>query len=237
MKLDYQIIEIPNITDPQKAQMFNLLDTHYANVRWNDFITDLNEKQWAIMLYDNDRLVGFSTQMLIAPSHNEHHADKLVLFSGDTIIDHEHWGSVTLPVAFYRLVLRIKSQHPGKKIYWMLISKGLRTYKFLSVLLSSYYPNHLCDTPAPVKDLMDEMALRKFGTNYIAPKGIVKAVTGGQYLKESYQPAESKRTPVADFFYAQNPSYAKGDELVCMAEIADDNIHPFMQRIFKSHVQ
>lgn len=236
MKLNFEIIDVPDISESLKEDMFMLMESHYANMNRADFITDLSEKHWVILLLSSDmKLVGFSTQVLLIPEEKHSFSDCVVLFSGDTIIAHEYWGSIALPVAFLNLVSLIQKSHPGKKIYWMLITKGLRTYKFLSVFLQEYYPCHFASTPGHISEFMHYMGKRKFGVSYNARKGVIEANAKSQYLKESFQPEPKKHNPVSDFFYSINPGYYKGDELLCMAEISDTNLHPFIKRVVKNY--
>ena len=94
-------------------------------------------KQWVILLYDQSRLCGFSTQVLFDFPH-ENRDDK-ILFSGDTIIDKCRWGSLALPVAWGRLMLSLESR-PHGELYWLLTSKGYKTYRFLPVFFHEFYP-------------------------------------------------------------------------------------------------
>ena len=238
MMLKYEIVEVSNLSNSMKDSMYKLLEYYYANVRWRDFISDLMEKQWAILLFStsSNQLVGFSTQMCIVPE-NKNFENCVVLYSGDTIIAHEYWGSITLPIAFLELVSEIKNNFPGKKVYWLLISKGLRTFKFLSVFLNDYYPNPNFPTPLSIKELMDAMGQLKFGKKFNSEHGIIKANDNDQYLKKEFQPEEKKENEVATFFFSKNPGYFKGDELLCMAEISDANLHPFIKRLVSKHAK
>jgi hypothetical protein len=237
MKLNFEIVEVLEITDLLKKEMFSIMEEHYANVHWGDFLSDLSEKHWVILLFSEEKkLVGFSTQLILLPEANSGFKDCIVLFSGDTIIAHEYWGSLALPVAFLQLVSMIQKSHPGKTVYWMLITKGLRTYKFLSVFLKDYYPCHFAATPPLIQELMKNMGKRKFGSAYNIEKGIIEAGEKSQYLKKTFQPETKKKNEVAEFFYTCNPGYSKGDELLCFAEISNLNLHPFIQRVVKNYV-
>jgi hypothetical protein len=239
MKLRHEIIGVSGITDIQRLEMYRLMEIHYGNVNWNDFNSDLNEKNWVILLYscDSSVMTGFSTQMIFTSGDKKAFNDKIVLFSGDTIIAHEYWGSIELPIAFVHLVTRIQNEFPGKKIFWMLISKSLRTYKFLSVFTIHYYPNHFSSTPADIEELMFMVGAGKFGNRYNRIKGIIEAGEDSQFLKEVFQPRVKENDTVATYFYARNPGYCKGDELLCMTELSDDNYQPYLKRILKQHAQ
>jgi hypothetical protein len=73
--------------------------------------------------------------------------DMRILFSGDTIIMKEYWGSMALSLLFGELMIRLLKEYEDKEIYWMLISKGLRTYKYLPSFFLEYYP--CSDKPTP----------------------------------------------------------------------------------------
>lgn len=235
MKLLYEIVNVTDINILQKQEMYVLMECYYTNVFWNDFCKDLSEKQWVILLFSQEKkLVGFSTQVLLVPDLN--YDDCMVLYSGDTIISKEYWGSITLPIAFLHLIEKIRELYPHKKIYWMLISKGLRTYKFLSVFFNEYYPCYFAQTPPFISDLMKHMGAKKFGTQYDAKTDIIKAKPNGQYLKETYQPEIKATNKVSTFFHTINSGYYKGDELLCMTEVIDSNINSYIMRIAKNDV-
>jgi len=40
------------------------------------------------------------------------------------------------------------------------------------------------------------------------------------------------RLPEVAFFLARNPGYARGDELVCLCELAAEKLRPLARRIF-----
>jgi hypothetical protein len=86
------------------------------------FLADLHAKQWAILLYDNDQLCGFSTQVLFDFPHQGRLTR--ILFSGDTIIDKNHWGSLALSVTWGRLMLSLQATSPNTGLYWLLTSSG-----------------------------------------------------------------------------------------------------------------
>ena len=87
--------------------MRQLMQAHYEGVSEEQFLADLQAKQWVILLYDKRRLCGFSTQVVF----DFRHENRLtrILFSGDTIIDKSHWGSLALPVAWGRLMLSLQT--------------------------------------------------------------------------------------------------------------------------------
>jgi hypothetical protein len=233
MTLKRKILNISELTSDLIEAMFTLLEQYYANVQRKDFDRDLAEKNKVLLLFDSisTKLAGFSTQMHFTHKINERNIS--VVFSGDTIIAKEYWGSLELPLAFGEMMLEIKNENPHDQLFWMLITKGLRTYKFLPVFFLEYYPNYKNSPPLQIKTLMDELGYLKFPDSYDSSIGIIKAKECGQFLKTDYHPVKEPEKPYTRFFYDKNPGYIKGDELLCLAEFSLSNITPFIKRALK----
>ena len=152
MKLESQIVAANELRSEEAAQMCRLMQAHYEGVTERQFLADLNAKQWAILLRDKSRLCGFSTQILF--DHSFDGATVKIVFSGDTVIEKSHWGSLALPVAWGRLMLSLLAKHPGTNLYWLLTSKGYKTYRFLPVFFREFYPCHNQETPAFEKNIV-----------------------------------------------------------------------------------
>jgi hypothetical protein len=155
-----------------------------------------------------------------------------ILFSGDTIIDKNHWGSLALPVAWGRLMLSLQAAYPHAELYWLLTSKGYKTYRFLPVFFQEFYPCHTAETPAFERTLLRSVASQRFGVRFDAAIGVLRAEPGAQRLREGIAELDSKRLRdrhVA-FFQQQNPGHWRGDELVCMARFHPDNLRPYIRR-------
>ncbi|MCK7539919.1 MAG: hypothetical protein MZV63_57940 [Marinilabiliales bacterium] len=74
-------------------------------------------------------------------------------------------------------------KYKDKKIYWMLISKGIRTYKYLPTFFIDFYPTVNKETPPEIQVFMHHLCKLKFKELYDPTKGIVKAPSDGQFLK------------------------------------------------------
>ena len=135
------------LMDKVKAQATQLADkAQQAGQAGQAKLADLQAKQWVILLYDDNRLCGFSTQVVFDFPH-EHRLTR-ILFSGDTIIDKHYWGSLALPVAWGRLMLLLQSSRPDTDLFWLLTSKGYKTYRFLPVFFHEFYPCYCTPTPS-----------------------------------------------------------------------------------------
>ena len=230
MKLESQTIAVSNLRPEWVVQMRQLMQTHYEGVSEERFLADLQAKQWVILLYENCQLCGFSTQALF----DYWHESRLIkiLFSGDTIIDKSHWGSLALPVAWGRLMLSLHTTYPRTELYWLLTSKGYKTYRFLPVFFHEFYPCHTAETPAFERTLLRSLGAQQFGTRFDEAAGVLRAQAGAQRLREGVADVDGRRLrdPHVAFFQRQNPGHGRGDELVCLARFHPDNLKPYIRR-------
>jgi hypothetical protein len=156
------------------------------------------------------------------------------IYSGDTIIDRAYWGSQVMAFTWTRLAGAIKAAEPDVPLYWFLIVKGHRTFRYLSAFTRNFYPHWSVETPARERALMDQLAQAHFPGFYRADLGIVHFPESHGHLKPDLAEidlAEAQRADVA-FFLARNPGYRNGDELVCLTELSADNLRPLARKQF-----
>jgi hypothetical protein len=230
MKLESQTVPIGKLDAACMARMHQLMRAHYEGVSERQFLADLRAKQWVILLQDEGCLYGFSTQVLF--DYPMEGRGVKVLFSGDTIIDKRHWGSLALPVAWGRLMLSLRAAHPDSELYWLLTSKGYKTYRFLPVFFHEFFPCYTAETPAFEKALLESVGARRFGERFDAASGVLRAEPGAQRLREGIAEIDERhlRDPHVAFFQQRNPGHARGDELVCLARFHPDNLRPYIRR-------
>jgi len=233
MRLAGKLVNVSDVTAARRDEMFTLMDEHYANVRRELFESDLASKQWVICIFDpvSDRLCGFSTQTLL-DAEVEGRPVK-ALFSGDTIIHRERWGDHALSHVWGRLALSIIDAQPGEELYWFLISKGYKTYRFLPVFFHKFFPRHDMPTPPRMKAVMDALALSRWPTEYDAPTGIIRATPSQYRLCEGLADVTPERLtdPHVRFFQAKNSGHIRGDELCCLAPLTRENFTPAAYRV------
>jgi hypothetical protein len=227
-----KIQQIEDLDAGLVKRMFEILLIYYGNTTWPQFERDLFSKTAAICLYEpeTDKLVGFST--LKEFHHTVDGQEYEILFSGDTIIEKEYWGSQALVMGFGEHLISMMNRYPNNEIYWFLISKGIRTYKYLPTFFKEYYPNHKTATPEKYQRLMDSLAYHIFPELYDKQAGVIK-VKEGQYLKSEYRPNPHPNNGVEEFYFRMNPGHVKGDELVCLTAVKADNICDHIRRALK----
>lgn len=223
MELQSQVLQPSALTDCIRQSMYALMDTFYDGMKCSVFIRDLEEKDHVILLLSEDEKVkGFSTLQEV-----HFHADGREvrgIFSGDTIIHKEHWGSLELFKAFARLAFARGREY--KEYYWFLISKGYKTYRMLPVFFHTFYPNYKGGTPPGEKAIMDAFGAWKFPSAYDQEKGVIQYRGSKDRLKAGVADITEKqlRDKNIAFFLAKNPGHSMGDDLMCLALLKEDNL-------------
>lgn len=220
----FRLVPRAELLPAQKAEMFELLTQHFGGVAPERFARDLAEKNLALLLERQDRLVGFSTLLAYPTTFDDEAVN--VIYSGDTIVTPDAWGTTALPRAWVAGVnaLRAKKLPPGR-CFWLLLTSGFRTYRFLPVFWREFFPRFDAPTPTTVQRLLDQLAGERFGTQFDPETGIVR-FTYPQRLRAGLKevPAGREHDPHVSFFISRNPGHTNGDELVCLTELCPENL-------------
>jgi len=234
-QLRAEVLEVPTLPVQVIEEMFALYHSYYEATSPARFNADLQGKDKVILLYDESQaLRGFSTLRLLECQWQGKPCR--VLFSGDTIVHHRFWGEQTLAFNWIRLAGQIKAQQPVMPLYWLLIVKGHRTYRYLQAFSLRYFPHWKEQTPSAEKTLMDHLGERLFGDCYQPDKGVVHfAESHGQLRHEWAEPSlEIVHRQEVQFFLRSNPGYRQGDELLCLTELDAANLRPLARRVFEA---
>ena len=211
------------LTIAQTDEMYRLLTCYFDGVSRGQFYHDLAEKTHVIRLRRGSDLVGFST--LLAYETTCEQSPVSVIYSGDTIVAPEAWGTTALPRAWIAAVNQIRSAFPRGRYYWLLLTSGFRTYRFLPLFWREFFPRFERPTPTAQQRLIDHLATERFGVQYDARTGIVR-FNRPQSLHPELSAIPETRTadPHVSFFATRNPGHVRGDELVCLTELSPENL-------------
>lgn len=218
---------LANVSDHKKAEMAKIYFQYYAGSDEARFYNDLADKDEVLFLDYDNQMVGF-TSLQFYPFLNH-----MVVYSGDTIVMPAHRQQQSLHQAWIGRVGQLKQHYPDKKIYWFLLVKGYKTYKYLVLFAKSFYPHWQQDNPE-LADLAQQLAVAKFGDLYCSATGVVECPSHYGYLKEGgalLAPHEEQKA-AAQFFLQANPHYQKGHELVCLCELTEENLTRRAQKVF-----
>lgn len=230
-RLQHEVIAPAALDEPLKAELYALFSRCYDCVSRRQFDRDLSEKDSLILLRSVDGCVrGFSTQQVF--DWVLEGETVRVMFSGDTIIEPACWGSPELMKGWCEVAAKALHQQPRKRLFWLLISKGYRTYLFLPLFFQRYLPGLVNTAPPEWGRLLDEVARNKFGNAYDEWTRLVRFPSShGQLTGELAEIPPGRRGDAhVRFFMAQNPDFAKGVELACLTEVSLENTHGLGRR-------
>ncbi len=218
------------LTDEEVGSICDLYLSYYDGADASMVVSDLKTKTEVLLLFYHTTLVGFTTFEVYDRVWNNEVIT--IIYSGDTIVQHEHWGQQALALAWIRYIGRLKQRQPDRRVYWFLIVKGHRTFKYLPAFTNSFYPHWSVDR-SDLKALLDRLAREKFGEYYDAENGIISFGTSRGHLKGRYaSPLEKEMSkPSVQYFLERNPGYGKGEELACICEFDEANLRPFTRRV------
>ena len=217
MSLRSRVVAQQSLSDGQRRRLLALMETSYDGIDADRFFADLAAKDFVIVLEDRaGELMGFSTLLLREEQLDGRTVD--LVFSGDTVIDAAHWGSKALQTAFGRFCLERKLKHPRRQLYWLLLSKGFRTYLLAVNYFPRTFPKPGAVPPPSVVAFRDRVATSLWGNaynpltevlHYDVPRDRVRAPLAPP-------PGDALANEAVRFFVHRNPGHAAGDELVCL---------------------
>jgi hypothetical protein len=221
-KLYSKTIKISSLYDSQISEMFKLFEIFYENVSRERFEHDLRAKSRVIIMLDPEkRIQGFSTLYDFDFFH--HNKNYRILFSGDTIIAPDYWGTSALTMEFLKNMILLKAKYPTRPVWWFLISKGYKTYLLLANNFINYYPRYDRETPMEHQSLMQELSEKLYPGKYNKNTGVIEfSAEEHEHLRETIAPITDElmtKYPKIKFFQSKNPDWQKGCELACIGEV------------------
>jgi hypothetical protein len=217
-----RVVARERLSDADRRAMYALFSRYYEEIAPDRFSRDLDGKDYVILLHDeHGGIQGFSTikhlEVRVPGDARVHRG----LFSGDTVVAEEFWGQRVLGQLFLRHLFVQKLRHPFVPYYWMLISKGYKTYLLMANNFAEHYPRYEAATPAPMQQILDAFATTLFPTAYRPATGLIDFEHSLGQVKAGVAAitAEMLAHPRIAFFAERNPTWVRGTELACLARM------------------
>jgi hypothetical protein len=209
------------LDEAQRRAMFGVFARYYEQISRAQFDHDLDGKDLVILLFDGDGAIqGFSTikHLEVRGADGRLHRG---LFSGDTVVAEAFWGQRVLGHLFLRHLFAQKLRHPFAPYWWMLISKGYKTYLLMANNFAEHYPRYERETPANKQEVLDAFAASLFAGAYRKETGLIDFQRSLGQLKAGVAPitADMLEHPRIHFFNERNPTWSRGTELACIARM------------------
>lgn len=232
------VVPVSGLTDSDTSRMFDLMTQNYEGVKIENFRKDLSEKLDVIVLRDKEeqQIQGFSTLMILEETVDGRKAK--ALFSGDTIIDKSYWGDSELESHWGKYAFSLIDKNPGIPLFWFLMSKGYKTYRFLPVFFKEFYPRYDQPTPNYEQEVLDTFATKKFQLHYNRQTGLIIFNGSKDKLKQGIADIEEPRlkNPHIRYFAQRNPKWTQGDELACIIPLTKDNFNSMGRRMVEKDI-
>jgi hypothetical protein len=222
-----------DISDATKAEMYRLFCSQFENVSMQQFVADLDEKNWVLLLHNKSgKLIGFSS-MHVYQTSIDNKAVTLV-YSGDTTVDSSTWSDSALSYNTMGAFSWLQRHYNTDHLYWFLLVSGYRTYRLLPVFSQFFFPRFDQPTPDNIQTLMDAMAVERFGRNYDPKTGVVH-LDVPSVLKDKFRdiPENRMTDPNIAYFAERNPGHLQGDELLCFAELSENKLTRLGKRMWQ----
>jgi hypothetical protein len=223
---------VTELSAAERARLLELMSNHFTGITPAQFFADLDEKPSVLLVREGatGRICGFSTIMLFQVTHGTERV--AAVFAGDTVIEPEYWGHPSWVYAWARHGFALARQATAETVYLLLLTSTHRTYRFMPGFFREYYPRPSVAIPAVVQARLDALVRVKFPEEYDSERGVVVLNRQTPVRNERQLPGAIPGEDDADrFFLAQNPGYANGDFLTCLAEFTWDNLTPLGRRV------
>jgi len=223
---------VSSLGETARREMAGLYLANYDGTSESLFLHDLSKKDEVLLVYAGRQLVGFTTLMVF---EREWRAERIrVVYSGDTVVDRAHWGQQALAFDWIGRMGALKRERPDVPLYWLLLVKGHRTYRYLPLFGKSFHPHWRVDR-SDLKPLADALAGEMFPEDYNPATGVVEFRQSRGHLKSDIafpSPSDLGKEDVS-FFLQRNPGFHRGHELVCVCEVETHNMKPLTLKLFE----
>ena len=224
--METEILDAKAVRADDLRTMVSLMEGHYENVTTEAFCADLARKDRVAVFRDRGRIRGFSTLAMLTERIDA--IPVRVFFSGDTVMDRSCRNSVALPLAIAREMLRELDRAPDEPLYWLLTSKGYKTFRSLPVFFRDFWPRAGRTLLDFESRLLAAVCARLFGGRLDPDRWILRASDSDQRLRPGVADITdtARSRPDIACFERLNPGHVRGDELVCLALFSRGNLRP-----------
>lgn len=232
--MNVEFTRVRAVEPRDRDAMFALMEDHFETMVRDRFEEDLNGKDWALLVKEGGRVIGFTTVQLL--DRPDAPCQPVAIYSGDTLVDSKYRTGATFVKGWFAAMRFLQKQYAGRPLYWLLICSSFRTYRFLPVYWRRFHPSHGNGAPDMWRKLMNELAHAQFGEGYDPVSGIVR-LPYPQVLHAHFREIPGGRIANTDiaFFARRNPGHVYGDELVCLTRIHEENLTAIGRKYWHSN--
>jgi hypothetical protein len=151
-------------------------------VTWRQFNADFHEKQYVAVLRTEGHLVGFST-MVTLPITTAEGTSLHIAFSGDTAVEFAARKSIGFGTTLSSFFRENISTYGDGKVWYVLISKGWRTYKAMEFMFHSFTPHPSREMSTMERSIIAAFGKKRYPLRFNEATGVLSNLDGDQKLK------------------------------------------------------
>ena len=222
------VVPIATLKRSTMDEMYALMAGYFA-VQPEHFTKDLQQKDFVILLQDQQQAVQGFTSLKLFQSHLDGQEVR-ALYSGDTIIHQPYRATLELPRVWIPFMLDLAQKAGDVPFYWFLISSGFRTYRYLPVFFREFFPRYNRPTPPDIQKLLHHFGEILFGDAYDPETGTIELEHPTPLHPGVEEEQERTQDPHVAFFRQANPEAAQGKELACITRLSRANFRSALLR-------
>src|SRR5262245_19531725 len=130
--LHAEIVSVQELAPSLRRAMFELFAKYFANVHFEQFAKDLDDKEWVVLTRSqpSGTVQRFSTFRLIQVDVDGHTVQ--AIFNGDTVHAPQNQARTELGLQiFLRYVLSLQKERGLAPLYWLVVTATHKTYSYL----------------------------------------------------------------------------------------------------------
>ena len=235
-RLEWRLVSVANCPTNVVTKCYELLDRHFNGVGQDAFLQDLREKEMIAYLRvcndtsgDQFEVGGFSTMMTSSMSIGG--ISHRIVFSGDTIVAQEFRRSFGLGYCLGEYFYS-KLAEGQENLWYVMLSKGCGTYRAMDFMFQEFAPS-----PVNLDNKAIAVAKRfitdKYPSREICGDIVLVAEDDAQRLRTMSSDLEIESDDLGKFFSTNNPGFASGDELICIAKVHPGNFSNMFKRVLR----
>ncbi len=183
----------------------------------------------------NGKIIGFTGLRIDRPRiHGRRH---LLIYFGQTIIDHAYRGKSLIPTTGAKLCLRYLPEMLTSKTYFWADCLTYKAYLVFAKTLEQYYPS--CKEPLPnnAKSVIDFIGQQHYAETYCDATGTVrKEMVVVNDNSTTLIPMKYRQDEDIHFFTQANPLFMEGHGLITLGPVNLKNFSLLMKRLFQKVV-
>jgi hypothetical protein len=132
--------------------------------------------------------------------------------------------------------LELIDKYDDRPLYWLLTSKGFRTYRYLPMFFHEWFPRRDHLTPPPERRLIDTLGTYLAPADYDRQTQMIRARRAKDFVRPGISDPLDRvaRDEHVRFFLERNPYYDRGDELCCLAPLTKENFTRAAYRVINA---